>query len=286
MAPKDRHISPLRYPGGKGFISAYLQSVIDLNGLQGCAYYEPFAGGAGAGLRLLVDGVVSEVHLNDLDIRIASFWQAALNEAERFADAIMTIPLNLDEWHRQKQICTEADEDRLFDLGFATFYLNRCNRSGVLFGAAPIGGFEQSGTWTMDARFYRATLAQRIRSLAERKKHIHITCHDALHFLRENAVPANQQGRIFTYLDPPYYMEGNRLYLNKYQDEDHTALAQEVKSASNLAWLTSYNNVPFIRDLYSDSVTTTLPVRYSMQKKQVAEELLIASPSITLPDSA
>ena len=187
---------------------------------------------------------------------------------------------------RQKQICTVADEDRLFELGFATFYLNRCNRSGVLFGAAPIGGFEQSGTWTMDARFYRATLAKRIRSLAERKEHIHITCHDALQFLREIAVPANQQGRIFTYLDPPYYMEGNRLYLNRYQDEDHTALALEVKSTGNLAWLTSYNNVPFIRNLYSDSVTMTLPVRYSMQKKQVAEELIIASPGITLPDNS
>ena len=102
MAPKDRYISPLRYPGGKGFISAYLQSVIDLNRLRGCAYYEPFAGGAGAALRLLVDGVVSEVYLNDLDIRIASFWQAALNEPERFANAIMTVPLNLDEWHKTK----------------------------------------------------------------------------------------------------------------------------------------------------------------------------------------
>ena len=185
----------------------------------------------------------------------------------------------------KKQICTEADVDRPFELGFATFYLNRCNRSGVLFGAAPIGGYEQKGKWRMDARFYRATLAQRIRFLADRKEQIHITCQDALHFLREITVPANQQNRIFTYLDPPYYMDGNRLYLNKYQDEDHSALAHEVKTANELAWLASYNNVHFIRDLYSDSVTTTLPVRYSMQKKQIAEELIITSPGITLPDN-
>ena len=102
MTPQDKHVSPLRYPGGKGFISPYLQRVIDLNGLNGCAYYEPFAGGAGAALRLLVHGVVSEVHLNDLDVRIASFWQAVLNEPERFANTIMTVPLNVDEWHRQK----------------------------------------------------------------------------------------------------------------------------------------------------------------------------------------
>ena len=278
-----RHVSPLRYPGGKGFISEYLQSVIEMNGLRGCSYHEPFAGGAGAALRLLLNGVVSEIHLNDLDVRITSFWRSMLNETERFANTIMTVPLDIDEWQRQKHICSEALEDRQFELGFSTFYLNRCNRSGVLFGAAPIGGYEQSGKWRMDARFYRETLAKRVRSISEMREHIHITCLDALDFLRESVIPDNQRSKNFTYLDPPYYMEGNRLYFNKYESDDHAALAREVKSAANLAWVASYNNVDFIRDLYADCTTSIVPVRYSMQNKQMAEELIIAAPATRLP---
>ena len=278
-----RYVSPLRYPGGKGFISGYLQTVIEMNGLRGCAYYEPFAGGAGAALRLLMNGVVSEVHLNDLDLRITSFWRSVLDETDRFENAVMTVPLNMDEWSRQKKICSEANDSRQFELGFSTFYLNRCNRSGVLFGSAPIGGYEQSGKWRMDARFYRATLAKRIRSIAEMRERIHISNLDALEFLQQIVVSANNRSENFTYLDPPYYVEGNRLYFNKYGDDDHAALAHEVKSAAKLAWVASYNNVGFIRELFVDCRFSTIPVRYSMQNKKMAEELIIAAATLHLP---
>ncbi len=278
-----RYVSPLRYPGGKGFISDYLESVIDMNGLRGCAYYEPFAGGAGAALRLLMDGVVSEIHLNDLDPRITAFWWSVLEEPDRFINAIMTVPLNLEEWGRQKRICSDADKSRQFELGFSTFYLNRCNRSGVLMGAAPIGGYKQFGKWRMNARFYRATLAERVRSIACLRESIHITGLDALDFMRDLVIPANQRARIFVYLDPPYHLAGNRLYFNKYDDADHTALAQAMINEADLAWVASYNNVGLIRDLYADCVVSTRLVRYAMQNHHVAQELTIAAPTIHLP---
>ena len=283
MKPSVRYISPLRYPGGKGFISNYLQTLIEMNDLRGCAYYEPFAGGAGAALRLLIDGVVSEVHLNDLDVRITSFWRSVLDETDRFENAVMNVPLNMDEWRRQKQICSEANDGRQFELGFSTFYLNRCNRSGVLFGSAPIGGYKQSGKWRMDARFYRKTLAKRIRTIADMRDRIYVYGLDALEFLRQIVVPENNRAENFTYLDPPYYVAGNRLYLNKYGDEDHAALAHEMKNSADLAWVASYNNVEFIRDLFADYRFSTIPVRYSMQSKQMAEELIIAAATLRLP---
>ena len=62
-----KHLSPLRYPGGEAFLSEFLADVIDLNNLRGCVYFEPYAGGAGAALKLLNAGVVSEIRLNDAD---------------------------------------------------------------------------------------------------------------------------------------------------------------------------------------------------------------------------
>ena len=73
--------------------------------LSRCSYFEPYAGGAGAALRLLREGVVSELRLNDLDHRITAFWQAVLNEPQRFADAILSVPLSIAEWRRQRHIC-------------------------------------------------------------------------------------------------------------------------------------------------------------------------------------
>ena len=150
--------SPLRYPGGKAALAPFLGETITLNGLSGCTYFEPFAGGAGTALQLLRNGVVSEVHINDIDPCIVAFWRSVLGEPERFADAIMSAKLDVDEWKRQRGIYKSQDASKQFDLGFATFYLNRCNRSGVLSGAAPIGGYEQTGKWKIDARFYRESL--------------------------------------------------------------------------------------------------------------------------------
>lgn len=55
-----------------------------------------------------------------------------------------------------------------YELGFATFYLNRTNRSGIIKGGV-IGGVEQSGSWRMNARFNRDDLAKRIRKIANKK---------------------------------------------------------------------------------------------------------------------
>ena len=137
---KLKHVSPLRYPGGKAALADFLARTIASNGLSTPRYFEPFAGGAGAALRLLHDDVVSEIHLNDLDPRITAFWKAVLEDSDRFAEKILNVPVTVEEWRRQSAVCQEADASKPFELGFASFYLNRCNRSGVITGAAPIGG--------------------------------------------------------------------------------------------------------------------------------------------------
>ena len=182
---RTRHLSPLRYPGGKAALSGFLAETIKINDLVGCSYYEPFAGGAGAALKLLAVGVVSEVHLNDLDPRIFAFWKAALNETDRFIEAILSVPVSVDEWHRQREICRAASASKPFELGFATFFLNRCNRSGVISGAAPIGGYHQSGNWKIDARFNRTRLADRIRGIADPRRTDSLNRDGCLLFLDE-----------------------------------------------------------------------------------------------------
>ena len=69
----------------------------------------------------------------------------------------------MKEWEKQKRIYENTRSE--FLLGFATFFLNRTNYSGVITGG-PIGGFEQKGQWKIDARFNKKSLIDRIERIS------------------------------------------------------------------------------------------------------------------------
>ena len=279
-----RFDSPLRYPGGKASLAPFLARTIAMNGLSGCSYYEPFAGGAGAALRLLREGVVSELHLNDSDPHITSFWRAVLDEPDRFAEEVMSVPVSVAEWKVQHEVYKRADIHKPFELGFATFYLNRCNRSGVISGAAPIGGYAQAGTWKIGERFYRERLAERVLAIGARRERIRVTNMDALDFLTERLPTAPESKSAFCYLDPPYHSNGKRLYMAFYRDQDHENLARYIQKQWGFKWVMSYDDTDFIRDLYAASEISIIPLEYSLQERREAHELLIAPSHVLLAD--
>ncbi len=278
-----RILSPLRYPGGKGGLAKLLAIVLQINDCARCHYYEPFAGGAGAALRLLVDGIVGELFLNDADPCVYAFWVSALRETERFVDRILSIPLTIEEWRCQQAICFNPTAQSTFDVGFATFYLNRCNRSGILVGAGPIGGYAQRGKWRLDERFNRENLVSRILQLSQYRDSIHIYNLDAIAFLRAKLPMGKRRRAAFVYLDPPYFTAGRRLYLNSYRERDHRALARYVLHQKKLKWIMTYDDSEFIRQIYQPCEEYIFSLRYSLQKKQEAGELLIAPHHLMVP---
>lgn len=280
-----RHISPLRYPGGKASLADFLEDVIDLNDLRGCRYYEPYAGGAGAALTLLERNAVDEININDADPRLFAFWKAVLDESDQFAERVQTVPLTMDEWRRQREICSNPDAHTSFDVGFSAFFMNRCNRSGVLNGAGPIGGLQQTGKWKLDARFSREALAKRILQVGKKRERIHISGLDAIDFLKSSLPAGRARRNVFVYLDPPYVNKGQRLYLNAYRTEDHAGISSYLSCQRVLPWLMSYDDSQLIKDLYGEHRVFRLPIRYSLQEKKSAAELIISPQHMTLPRS-
>jgi DNA adenine methylase len=281
----SKHLSPLRYPGGKASLASFLEDVIDLNDLRGCRYFEPYAGGAGAALTLLGSNAVDEIYINDADVRVFEFWNAVVYKTEQFAERVLEVPLTMDEWRRQREVCSNPSAHKAFDVGFSAFYMNRCNRSGVLSGAGPIGGHQQTGKWKMDARFSREALAHRIQQVGKKREQIHLSGLDAIDFLK-TALPVGRTRRnVFVYIDPPYVNKGQRLYLNAYRPEDHAGIAHYLSSQKILPWLMSYDDSQLIKDLYSGRHIFKLPIRYSLQEKKSAAELIICPFDLTLPRS-
>jgi DNA adenine methylase len=163
--------------------------------------------------------------------------------------------------------------------------MNRCNRSGVLTGAGPIGGYEQEGRWRLDVRFNRSELAQRVLELKRLREAIHVSCQDAIVFLKAKLPRGHDRTRVFVYLDPPYVNNGQRLYLNAYQSSDHAELARYLQAQRTLPWIMSYDDSPLVRELYVPCRVALLPIYYSLQVKRSAHELAIAPKYLAVPSA-
>ncbi|KHK96646.1 hypothetical protein LK09_14400 [Microbacterium mangrovi] len=271
---RPQYDSPLRYPGGKSSLSAFLGEAIAKAEIEGVTYVEPFAGGAGAAITLLLQDRVERVVINDLDPAVYSFWRAVVDEGPRFTATLQAVPLTLNEWRAQKQTYASgrAAGGYSFELGFAFFYLNRTNRSGVL-NAGVIGGQQQSGRYKIDARFNREKLTSRIDSISKLRERITVSSRDGRAVIEEYA----SLPEVFLYVDPPYVQMGGSLYLNSFTEADHTFLAMCLNRNSSANWVLTYDDTQLIRDLYDERYQETFSLIYSARNMGVATELMVLS---------
>jgi DNA adenine methylase len=264
--------SPLRYPGGKANIINPIIEIISINNLKLCHYAEPFAGGCGLALGLLMRGYVSKISINDIDIGIWSFWNSVLYQNDKFINKLLTTNVCIDEWYRQREIVKNPNNQNTFDLGFATFFMNRTNRSGIIK-AGVIGGLKQDGNYLLDCRYNKNDLSRRIERIGYYSKKINLTNLDALDFL--DKIDSENQATFFC-IDPPYYKQGSSLYTNFYKTDDHKALSQKISSLNNV-WVLTYDNEIKIKELYSQHHQIEFNLNYFVQTKRVGTELMIFS---------
>ena len=274
------YYSPLRYPGGKGKLASFMEYMIDQLGHQGGTYIEPFAGGAGIAMELLLRNVVSRIVINDYDKAVCSFWKAILTETDRFVEEIRTVPLTVDEWQKQHEILVTQNDKYSFELGFAAFYLNRTNRSGIIKGGV-IGGQEQAKDWKMDVRFKREELITRVQRIAARKKDIKLYNKDVNSFIK-NYVPLYEENALI-YFDPPYYKKGQQLYMNFFNYKDHVRIEQEIREHVNCDWIITYDYEPQIEEIYHNYNLRLYDLNYSVSTKRKANELMIFKDGIFIP---
>lgn len=278
--PRRYNATPLRYPGGKTGFAQTLIEIIRANHLSDHVYVEPYAGGAGAGLYLLLHEHVRSIVINDLDRAIYAFWNTVVSNPSRLIEAILSCELTIDFWREQFNIFRSASASE-FELAFATLYLNRTNRSGILTGG-PIGGLSQSGNWKLDARFNRDALANRIRLIGRYSNRIRVMNSDGAELVAD--LSKNQN--LFFYLDPPYVDKGSGLYLNSYTRKDHEALANRLNSLNTTNWILSYDDSDFVRNLYvnrNNKLAFSLP--YQAHSRRTGSEICILSDSLEIPDS-
>ena len=275
--------TPLRYPGGKQKIWRFIAETILINNLEGGHYVEPYAGGAGVAMELLLNDVISCVHLNDSCPAVFAFWHSIINAPDEMCRRIFCASLTIEEWKRQKEIYKNPQEHDRIDLGFSMFYLNRCNRSGILTGGV-IGGNDQNGPWKMDARFSRNNLIQRIERIALKKRFIKIRNWDAEKYLLKyvSKLPQN----TLVYCDPPHFNKADKLYANHYTPRDHLRLAQTIQMKLTANWLVSYDNAFAIIEHYRNRRKFTYSLQYNAAKTYKGSEIFIFCDNLIIPSQS
>ncbi len=275
--------TPLRYPGGKGKLSTFMKSLIVENDLSDGTYYEPYCGGAAVAMHLLLEDFVWDIVINDADPAVYAFWHAVLYDAENLSRMIVDTAVNMDQWNRQKIIYGHPDNHSTTDLAFATFFLNRTNRSGILMGGV-IGGKDQTGPYKIDARFNKANLIERIELINSFADRISVHNLDAVKFLRTEIDNANEKSII--YLDPPYYNKGSQLYKNYYKHDDHLEISKIVLEELKIPWLVTYDNMDAINEMYKGALNRTFSLTYSAHTSRPKGTEVLFYKGLCLPDGA
>lgn len=276
--------TPLRYPGGKARFAPLIAELMRTNGLAGGHYLEPYAGGAGVALTLLLDGVVEHIHINDADPAVAVFWRTVTQQTRELSNMVANEPVTMDAWHHWRAVMLGQVPATELDRGFATLFMNRTNRSGILKGGV-IGGKAQTGAYKLSERFMRDGLCLRLDRIGRHASAIHVYEEDAHKLLLRchQFLPT----KSLIYLDPPYYVKGAGLYRNFYKHEDHVRIAQLLGSERfRRPWVVSYDNADEIRAMYHYARSFTYGLHYTAQRRYTGAEVMFFSERLTPPAQA
>jgi len=244
--------NPLRYPGGKRFLVDYVAGLIKVNNMTGTTIHEPFAGSAAVSLEMLNRGLVERAVLVEKDPLIYSFWRSVVERPEELCARIDDLKINMDTWNTLSSLRNRDNPlgDTL-ELGLAGLFFNRTNYSGIIM-ANPLGGKTQSSGYSLDCRFNKERVMEQIIAVARFRDQITVEWADAIRYLQGNR-RAMTEGNHFVYVDPPYYEKGQSLYRYYFTDVNHENLAMLLQGCT-FPWLLSYDNHPFIQDLYFGQV--------------------------------
>ncbi len=260
-------------------MSNVLSQVVSMNNLGDRTFAEPYAGGAGAALTLLYTEMAPEISINDADPAVYALWWSIIYRSRDFLRLLEDTPVTIEEWLRQRAIYRTRKPLSRLHRGFSAFYLNRCNRSGIIADGGPIGGIQQQGRWKLDARFNKSTLRSRLEKIMEYSDRIRISGTDGIDFMSK-LDPAS----TFYFINPPYFHKGETLYLNSLTSDYHANLASRLRSTPAAAWVLTYDDCPEIRSMYGDWASIhPFSLRYSAAERRKGTEIIITPREMKLP---
>lgn len=241
-------------------------------------WLEPFAGGAGAALKMLADDAVPEAWIVERNPAVAAFWRALAGpEAADLVARVESTTPTLDCFLEAREcVATALDGERMerLDLAYAAFVVNRCSRSGMILpNVGPIGGKAQQGRHTVASRFHPGRLAERLRAAAALTDRLRVFEGDGITYI-EDLADSGIADEVFVFVDPPYIEVGNGLYAEGMGLADHQRLAAALNECPS-PWVLTYDVHAAVPDLYSEHSIREFAIPHTAHRSRVDTELLV-----------
>lgn len=259
----DKHISPLRYPGGKSKLIDYIYNQLDTNKKT---FVEAFCGGASVSLAMLKAGVVDHIVLNDLDFGIYSLFNSIIYDTEWLVQVIHNInPSKELYFNKRATILSNYKNTTEREAALAMLIVNRMAFSGIIK-ANPMNDLK--------SRWNPEKLIKRIKWIAGQRNHITLLNQPAKAIIEEYYWSNNNT----LFIDPPYYKKGKSLYNLYYTERQHEELAELLNSLyvsfpGCADVIVTYDNDPFIKELYPLSSVKEIGRIFSISNKKYLCEL-------------
>jgi len=193
--------------------------------------------------------------VNDLYFDLYQFWINAKERNEELVAAVKEMKTRFDDG---KKMFEHLVDNRAFfsdfELAVAFFALNRSTFSGTSLS----GGYSQE---SFDKRFTESSI--------ERLSEVSSVLGDNVRITNEDfSVLLDAPGEdVFIFLDPPYYSaEKSALYGKNgdlHKGFDHQRFADCCRRCKH-KWLITYDDSPYIRDLFKDYHIEELKFNYGM----------------------
>lgn len=252
-------LTPFRYPGAKNKLLPILRSYIDPLMVNQNQFCDAFIGGGSVLLNVAEAFPSIQLFGNDKDYGISSFWKIVsdsnTNKMEKLLELMEQSP-TLDLFYQLREDKTTNDD---VTAAYKSIFFNRTTFSGIHY-SGPIGGKEQKSKYTVDCRYnFKKLKAKILACNILLKGRTQIDNCDVLNYPILNT-------NCPVYLDPPYYVKGDSLYIVKMNDEDHKNLSIILNNRNN--WVLSYDDCAVIRTIYKNNNVIDLSTRYCINGKK------------------
>ena len=281
MIPHRWVRSPMRYPGGKDRLKAFLVSRMLPLPASVTSYVEPFVGGGSTLIAMSLSCPhIKKFIANDRDHGVGCLWRCIADNrlSRRLAGRIARVSPT-PELHAQ---CEEMlDSTDPLDAAFACLVRNRMSYDGILTSGV-LGGCGQNGKYRAGCRYNAKELSRRITAL-----HSHF---NGRLLVRNqdwsDVVVQYDKPSVQMFLDPPYWEHGNELYRVQFTLLDHCRLAWRLHH-TRCRWLLTYDEHPAIRRLYGSATIERIGVKQEAdaQGHPVATKWELVIRSTSTPNS-
>jgi DNA adenine methylase len=252
-------LTPFRYPGAKNKLLPILREHLDKIMVGQDSFIDVFVGGGSVLLDVAARYPNIKLYANDKDYWVASFWKIVSGDDQAQFDALLALIATQPTLKLFNELRSTPTSDPL-QSAYRAIFFNRTTFSGIFY-SGPIGGKEQKSQYTVDCRYNAKKIQDKMRAC--RKLLLNrttVACTDFASYdvLWNAEAPA--------YLDPPYYVKGDALYIEKMDSFAHEKMAALLQYRDN--WVLSYDDCPEIRKLYSDNQIIDLAARYCINGKK------------------